>query len=183
MNIELFNKGMKKMYDTVEKKREMVDRILEKNHHAESRLIPILQEIQEEHKFLSRDLINYVAVSIGVPPSHVYGVATFYAHFSLNPKDKHIFKLCDGTACHVKKSHGILEALYEKLGLSKEKNTTDDMLFTVETVSCLGACGLAPVMLVNDQVYGQVTPEQAEKIVDELRETEKNAQERNMENE
>ncbi|MFA7185509.1 MAG: NAD(P)H-dependent oxidoreductase subunit E, partial [Victivallales bacterium] len=114
---------------------------------------------------------------------HVYGVATFYAHFSLNPKGKHIFKLCDGTACHVKKSHGILEALYEKLGLSKEKNTTDDMLFTVETVSCLGACGLAPVMLVNDQVYGQVTPEQAEKIVDELRETEKNAQERNMENE
>lgn len=158
-----------------EKKQKMVNRILEKNNYDESRLIPILQEVQEEHKFLSKELISYVATAIGVPPSQVYGVATFYAHFALEPKGKHIFKLCDGTACHVKKSHGILEVLYKKLGLSAEKNTSDDMIFTVETVSCLGACGLAPVMLVNDQVYGQVTPEQAEKIVDELIEAEKNA--------
>ena len=156
-------------------KKEMVNRILEKNNYDESRLIPMLQEIQEENKYLSKELISYVATSIGVPPSQVYGVATFYAHFALTPKGKYVFKLCDGTACHVKKSHGILEVLYKKLELSAEKNTTDDMLFTVETVSCLGACGLAPVMLVNDQVYGQVTPEQAEKIVDELIETEKNA--------
>ncbi len=156
-------------------KKEMVNRILEKNNHDESRLIPILQEIQEENKYLSKELISYVATSIGVPPSQVYGVATFYAHFALTPKGKYVFKLCDGTACHVKKSHGILEALYKKLGLSREKTTTDDMLFTVETVSCLGACGLAPVMLVNEQVYGQVTPEQAEEIVDELIESEKNA--------
>lgn len=159
----------------MEKKKEMVNRILKKNNHDESRLIPILQEIQEENKYLSKELISYVATSIGVPPSQVYGVATFYAHFSLNPKGKYIFKLCDGTACHVKKSHGILEALYEKLGLSADKKTTDDMLFTVETVSCLGACGLAPVMLVNEQVYGQVTPQQAEQIVDELIAKESNA--------
>jgi NADH-quinone oxidoreductase subunit E len=159
----------------MEKKKEMVNRILKKNKHDESRLIPILQEIQDENKFLSKELISYVATSIGVPPSQVYGVATFYAHFSLNPKGKYIFKLCDGTACHVKKSHGILEVLYKKLGLSVEKNTTDDMLFTIETVSCLGACGLAPVMLVNEQVYGQVTPEQAEQIVDELIAKESNA--------
>ena len=158
-----------------EKKQKIVNRILEKNNYDESRLIPILQEVQEEFKYLSKQLISYVATAIGVPPSQVYGVATFYAHFSLEPKGKYIFKLCDGTACHVKKSHGILEALYEKLGLSAEKNTSDDMLFTVETVSCLGACGLAPVMLVNEQVYGQVTPEQAKQIVDELIETEKNA--------
>lgn len=159
----------------MKKKKEMVNRILKKNNHDESRLIPILQEIQAEHKYLSKELISYVAKSIGVPPSQVYGVATFYAHFSLKPKGKHIIKLCDGTACHVKKSHGILEALYKKLGLSEEKNTTDDMIFTVETVSCLGACGLAPVMLVNEQVYGQLSPEQAEQIVEELIETEKNA--------
>jgi NADH-quinone oxidoreductase subunit E len=163
------------MQTTKTKNQIMVDRILKKNNHDESRLIPILQEIQEEHKYLSNELISYVATSIGVPPSQVYGVATFYAHFSLKPKGKHIFKLCDGTACHVKKSHGILEVLYKKLGLSEEKNTTDDMVFTVETVSCLGACGLAPVMVVNEQVYGQVTPEQAEQIVDELLEKEKNA--------
>lgn len=158
-----------------EKKQKMVNRILEKNNYDESRLIPILQEVQKEHKFLSKELISYVATAIGVPPSQVYGVATFYAHFSLKPKGKYIFKLCDGTACHVKKSHGILEVLYKKLGLSEEKNTSDDMIFTVETVSCLGACGLAPVMLVNEQVYGQVTPEQAEQIVEELIESEKNA--------
>lgn len=163
------------MQTTKTKNQIMVDKILKKNNHDESRLIPILQEIQEKHKYLSNELISYVATSIGVPPSQVYGVATFYAHFSLKPKGKHIFKLCDGTACHVKKSHGILEVLYKKLGLSEEKNTTDDMVFTVETVSCLGACGLAPVMVVDEQVYGQVTPEQAEQIVDELLEIEKNA--------
>jgi len=157
----------------MEQKKQIVNRILKKNNHDESRLIPILQQIQGEFKFLSKELISYVATEIGVPPSQVYGVATFYAHFSLKPKGKYIIKLCDGTACHVKKSHGILEALYKKLELSEEKSTSDDMIFTVETVSCLGACGLAPVMLVNEQVYGQVTPEQAEQIIDELIETEK----------
>ncbi len=145
-----------------------VNRILEENNYDPGRLIPILQAVQEEYKYLSKDAISYVATSLGLPPARVYGVATFYAHFSLEPKGKYIFRLCDGTACHVKKSHGILNALYEKLGLSAEKQTTDDMVFTVETVSCLGACGLAPVMVVNEDVYGQVTPAQAIEIVDEI---------------
>ena len=170
------------MHTALEKTRNMVNHlsaanvILEKNNYDRSRLIPILQQIQEKYHYLSKDLISYVATSVGVAPSKVYGVATFYAHFSLEPKGKHIFKLCDGTACHVKKSHGILEVLYKKLGLSKDKKTTDDMMFTVETVSCLGACGLAPVMLVDEHVYGQVTPEQAEEIVDQIIEAEKNSQ-------
>lgn len=162
------------MQETMEKTEAMVkhleavNRILKKYGHSSSKLIPILQEVQEEYRYLSKDIISYVATSLNVPPAQVYGVATFYAHFALEPKGRHIFKLCDGTACHVKKSHGILEALYAKLGLSMEKNTTDDMMFTVETVSCLGACGLAPVMLVDDEVYGQVTPQQAVGIVDEI---------------
>ncbi|MBN2643727.1 MAG: NAD(P)H-dependent oxidoreductase subunit E [Victivallales bacterium] len=147
---------------------EAVNRILEKHGHNHAKLIPILQEVQEEYKYLSKDIISYVATSLNVPPAQVYGVATFYAHFALEPKGKYIFKLCDGTACHVKKSHSILNALYAKLGLSQDKQTTDDMVFTVETVSCLGACGLAPVMLVNDDVYGQVTPEQAVGIIDDI---------------
>ena len=154
--------------DAMVKHLEAVNRILKKYGHSSSKLIPILQEVQEEYRYLSKDIISYVATSLNVPPAQVYGVATFYAHFALEPKGRHIFKLCDGTACHVKKSHGILEALYAKLGLSMEKNTTDDMMFTVETVSCLGACGLAPVMLVDDEVYGQVTPQQAVGIVDEI---------------
>ncbi len=145
-----------------------VNRILEKNNYSEARLIPILQEVQSVYKYLSKDMISYVATSIGVPPSRVYGVATFYAHFSLQPKGKHIIKLCDGTACHVKKSHGLLNALYEKLNLSADKRTTDDLLFTIETVSCLGACGLAPVMVVDEDVYGQATPDQAREIVDKI---------------
>ena len=118
-----------------------VNKILEKYDYSESKLIPILQEVQAVYKYLSKDMISYVATSIGVPPSRVYGVATFYAHFSMQPKGKYIIKLCDGTACHVKKSHGILNALYEKLKLSGDKRTSDDQLFTIETVSCTGDGG------------------------------------------
>lgn len=169
------------MQETMEKTQAMVkhldavNRILEKYGYNESKLIPILQEVQAEYKYLSKDVISYVATSLGVPPSQVYGVATFYAHFSLEPKGKHVFRLCDGTACHVKKSHSILDALYAKIGISHDQHTSKDMMFTVETVSCLGACGLAPVMLADDEVYGQVTPEKAIAIVDEILAAEKNA--------
>lgn len=145
-----------------------VNRILSKHNYSASKLIPILQETQEVYKCLSREVISYVATSIGVPPAKVYGVATFYAHFSLEPKGRHIIRLCDGTACHVKKSHGILNALREKLKLEDGKTTTADFAFTVETVSCLGACGLAPVMVVDGEVHGQVQPEQAVALVEEI---------------
>lgn len=168
------------MQETLNKTSEMVrnlepvDRILEKNNYNPARLIPILQAVQDEYKYLSQDVISYVATSLKVPPSRVYGVATFYAHFSLEPKGKHIIKLCDGTACHVKKSHGILNALYEKLGLNQEKHTTGDLEFTVETVSCLGACGLAPVVLFDETVHGQATPDQICKLVDDIKAQAKN---------
>ena len=151
----------------------VVNKILEANNNDQARLIPILQAIQDEYNHLSRDVIRYVAAAIGVPPSQVYGVATFYAHFSLEPKGKYIIKLCDGTACHVKKSHGILNALFDRLKLSAEKRTSADGLFTLETVSCLGACGLAPVMVVNGEVHGQVTPEKALEIINSIVELEK----------
>ncbi len=150
-----------------------VNQILEQNNNDPARLIPILQQVQEVYKYLSKDVISYVATSLDIPVARVYGVATFYAHFALNPKGKHIFRLCDGTACHVKKSHGILNVLYDKLKLNDDKRTTDDLLFTVELVSCLGACGLAPVMVVDEKVYGQATPEQAAGLVDEILAAEK----------
>ena len=162
------------MQESMEKTQAMIDhfaevnRILEKHNYSAAKLIPILQETQDVYKCLPKEVISYVATSIGVTPAKVYGVATFYAHFSLEPKGKHIIRLCDGTACHVKKSHGILNALRSHLKLADGKNTSDDFAFTVETVSCLGACGLAPVMVVDGEVYGQVVPEQAVQIVDEL---------------
>lgn len=170
------------MNEAIEKTQSMVKHlgavndILQKNNYDPGRMIPILQEVQEVYKYLSKDVMSYVATSMDVPVAQVFGVATFYSHFSLTPKGKHVIRLCDGTACHVKKSHGILEKLYEKLNLSDDNRTTKDMMFTVELVSCLGACGLAPVMVVDEAVHGQITPEQAEKIVEHIIADEKAAE-------
>jgi NADH-quinone oxidoreductase subunit E len=99
----------------------------------------------------------------------LYSVATFYENFSLSPKGKYVVKICDGTACHVRKSIPILDAMRKELGLVGDKKTTDDLMFTVETVSCLGACGLAPVLTVNDKVYPAMTPEAAVELLNELK--------------
>ena len=134
---------------------DKADEIIASHGRTQADLIPIIQDIQEE--------------KLDIYESQAYSVATFYENFSFDPKGKYIIKVCDGTACHVRKSIPILETLYAKLGLSEEKHTTEDMLFTLETVSCLGACGLAPVMTVNDKVYPSMTPEKAVELVDELR--------------
>ena len=145
-----------------------VCRILDEHHHNPSRLVPILQAVQEEYRYLPQEVLTYVATALGVAPARVYGVATFYAHFTIQPKGKHLIRLCDGTACHVKDSVPILRALQKRLGLDDRRKTTEDMLFTVETVACLGACGLAPVVVIDDQVYGQQMPESAVKLVEAL---------------
>ncbi|MEQ8188519.1 MAG: NADH-quinone oxidoreductase subunit NuoE [Candidatus Eremiobacterota bacterium] len=150
------------------RKFEILCKILDSYSRDPVRLIPILQAVQEEYRYLPEEVMTYIATSLDIPPSRVYGVATFYSHFALEPKGKYVIKLCDGTACHVKKSTSILEALYKKLGVDEKHRTTPDMLFTVETVSCLGACGLAPVVVVNDDVHGQMTPEKTISIIDEI---------------
>lgn len=142
--------------------------ILREHDHSPAKLIPILQAVQEEYRYLPEDILTYVATSLDLPPARVFGVATFYAHFALAPKGKHVFRLCDGTACHVKGSQPILDALRERLGLRPGQETTDDMMFTVETVSCLGACGLAPVVVLDEAVHGQVTPEMAVALIDTI---------------
>jgi NADH-quinone oxidoreductase subunit E len=148
---------------------EKVVSILDRYARRPSGLIPILQAIQHEYQYLPEEVLTYVATSLDVPPARVYGVATFYAHFALEPKGKHVIRICDGTACHVKQSLPVLNALREKLGTSEKSKTTPDMLFTVETVACLGACGLAPVIVIDEQVYGQITPERAVALVDEIK--------------
>ena len=147
---------------------EDAEAVLREYNYDKTKLVPILQAVQARYNWLSKELLSYIACALGLPPARVYGVATFYAHFSLKPKGKNIIRLCDGTACHVKGSTSILDALYEKLNIKPDRDSTDDMMFTVETVSCLGACGLAPVMLVNDDVHGQVKPSDIPKIIDEL---------------
>jgi NADH-quinone oxidoreductase subunit E len=147
---------------------DAVCRILDAHLRDPAKLIPILQAVQDEYRYLPEEVLVYVATSLGLPPARVYGVATFYAHFALEPKGTHVVRLCDGTACHVKGSIPILDAIRVRLGLSETKKTTPDMLFTVETVSCLGACGLAPVVVVDDQVHGQMTPEKAVELVEAI---------------
>ena len=143
-----------------------VDSIL-KNYPPEERsLIPVIQDIQEQYGYLPPELLTYVAHKIGISEAKAYSVASFYVNFSFEAKGKYVIKVCDGTACHVRNSVPILEALYQDLGLSADKHTTDDMMFTVETVSCLGACGLAPVMMINNDVYGRLTPDQVGPILD-----------------
>lgn len=142
--------------------------IIEKYDHDKKRLITILQEVQAEYRYLPQEVLTYVATALNMPVAEVYGVATFYAHFSLEAKGKYVVKVCDGTACHVKGSSKLLDAITKKLKLSKEKHTTDDMLFTLEAVSCLGACGLAPVMVINDTVYGEVNAKKCDELIDEI---------------
>ncbi|MDR0337503.1 MAG: NAD(P)H-dependent oxidoreductase subunit E [Planctomycetaceae bacterium] len=150
------------------RKFDRVVEILEENRHDPARLIPVLQQVQEFYRYLPEEVLTFIATSLALPPSHVFGVATFYAHFTLVPKGKHSCRLCDGTACHVRGSEHILSALRKELKLSETKQTTDDMLFTVETVSCLGACGLAPVLVIDEKVHSSVTPEQAVNLVREI---------------
>ena len=145
------------------------DEIIARYGRQAKALIPVMQDIQAEYRYLPAELLTYVAKEIGITEAKAYSVATFYENFSFEAKGKYVIKVCDGTACHVRHSTPILEALWKELGLSKKKHTTDDMLFTVETVSCLGACGLAPAMMVNEQVYGAMNPEKAVALIEELR--------------
>ena len=137
---------------------DKTDEIIEHYGSKASSLIPVMQDIQAKYRYLPGELLSYVADQLQIPLSKAYSVATFY-----------VIKVCDGTACHVRKSMPVKEALMKKLELNESKHTTDDRLFTIETVSCLGACGLAPVMTINDKVYPKMTPEKAEEVIDEIR--------------
>jgi len=152
----------------IDKKYTETGLILEKYKFNKSRLITILQEIQEIYGYLPEDLLGYVADSLKITLSHVYGVATFYSYFSLKPKGKYVIKICDGTACHVKGSGKIIDGVTKRFNFTKEKNTTDDNLFTLETVSCLGACGLAPVVMVNEDVHGEMNIDKMNQVIDEI---------------
>lgn len=152
-----------------------IDAILDKYSYNKSSIIPIMQDIQRDYHYLPEEVLAYVAKHLDVSEAKIYGVATFYENFSLEPKGKYVIKVCDGTACHVRQSAPILEEFRKQLGVSAACPTTEDRLFTVETVSCLGACGLAPVCTVNDKVHASMTPEKARDLIKQLKEESANA--------
>ena len=149
---------------------KQMDEILAKHGRQASNIIAILQDVQETYRYLPREIFPYLSKELGMTTANIYSVATFYENFSLEPKGKYVIKVYNGTACHVRKSIPILEKLRETLNLKEGQATTDDFVFTVETVSCLGACGLAPVLMVNDTVHPSMTPEKVVALVQELRE-------------
>lgn len=145
-----------------------IDAIVE-NHKDNKPIVAILQDVQEEYRYIPREAFDYLAEKLDVSLAKLFSIATFYENFSLTPKGKYVIKICDGTACHVRKSIPILNALKKELNLADGEKTTEDLQFTVETVSCLGACGLAPVLTVNDKVYPAMTPEKAIELLQELK--------------
>lgn len=149
-----------------------VTEIVRRFHCEPSALIAIMQEIQAQYKYLSEESLTLVAGMLKISVAEVYSVATFYENFSLEPKGKHIIKVCTGTACHVRKSGPIYDAIRDYLKLSGKKKTSDDGLFTLETVACLGACGLAPAITVDGEVHAKMTPETTLALLEDIRKKE-----------
>lgn len=146
-----------------------LDEILKSYDYKKSNLIAILQKVQEEYRYLPEDALIYIGTKVeGLSPATVFGVATFYAQFSLEPKGKYEIKCCDGTACHVRGSMPVLNAIKNKLKFKDGQLTSDDGLFSLETVSCLGACGLAPVVVINEKVYPQMTSDAISIVIDTI---------------
>lgn len=152
-----------------------LDMILGRYRYDKTNIIAILQETQAKYRYLPRGIFPYYASKLGMSTAKIYSVATFYENFSLEPKGRHVIRVCNGTACHVRKSIPVIERLRAELGLSAEQVTTEDMMFTLETVSCLGACGLSPVLNMDGKVYAAMTPEKASEMLRAVREEDSNA--------
>lgn len=135
-----------------------LDVVLAKYQGVKGALIPVLQEAQHTYGYLSKEVVECIAKKMDIPVSQVYGVITFYSQFHLNPRGENIIRVCQGTACHVRGGKAILKALEDQLHIGAGQ-TTPDLKFTLETVACIGACGLAPVMMINDDTHGRLTPE------------------------
>jgi len=132
-------------------------------------LIPLLQSAQETYGYIPESAIDYISEIVGIPSAEIYGVITFYSQFRLKPMGKNLIKVCDGTACHVNASTAIIKAIESELRISNNE-TTEDGLFTMQKVACLGCCSLSPVIMINDETYGRLTPKKVQQLLNEYRE-------------
>ena len=143
----------------------LAEKILDKYRGEDGCLIPVLQNIQNEYGYLQESVINLVSERLNMSLSEVMGVASFFAQFHLKPRGKHIIKVCTGTACHVKKAKGLSAKVIDRLKINANE-TTKDLMFTFEEVACLGACGIAPVVVVNKDVHGTLSPDKLGDVLD-----------------
>ena len=142
----------------------MVETIIDKYNSNHDSVISILQDIQTEYHYLPETALRMVAKSLELPLIQVYGVATFFKAFSLEPRGEHLIKICVGTACHVRGAQPVLDEVKRQLGIEAGQ-TTEDMMFTLETVNCLGACALGPIMVVDDEYHGEMSPGKAKAVI------------------
>lgn len=142
-----------------------IDEVINTHKDTAGAVIPVLRECQDIVGYLPVELIDYISIGLNLPKSDVLGVATFYSLFSLTPKGRHIIRVCLGTACYVKGGKEIMNRIRQTYGL-EEGETSEDRRFSLEAVRCLGACGLAPVMVVGQDTHGGVTPDQVIKILE-----------------
>jgi len=145
-----------------------INKILKKYKGVSGSLISILQEVQKIYSYLPIDVLNHIAADTGEKPAKIHGVATFYTQFKLKPVGKNVIMLCQGTACHVNGSKAIEVAICDELKI-KDNVTTEDGLFTLNNVACLGCCSLSPVMMINGETYGNLTPDSAREIIMEIK--------------
>ncbi|PLX92454.1 MAG: NADH-quinone oxidoreductase subunit NuoE [Desulfuromonas sp.] len=138
--------------------------VIDKYQDMHGALMPVLQEIQEAYGYIPEETVHLTAERLNVYASQIYGVLTFYAQFHLEPRGKYIIRVCMGTACHVKGAGRIGDTIKEQLGVGHAE-TTEDLLFTAEYVACIGACGMAPVIMVNDATYGSITVQKTQEVV------------------
>jgi NADH-quinone oxidoreductase subunit E len=156
--------SVSKTQDTKQDMTAAVNKVLESFKGEKAELIPILQRVQQRLGYLPQDAMKTIARFVRLPESTVFGVATFYAQFKFVPVGRNIIKVCRGTACYVKGSPRILDELEKQLGI-KDGGTTKDMEYSLETVACFGSCALAPVVVINDKVYGRMTPVKARELI------------------
>ena len=150
---------------------KQIEGVLDELAKVKGSLITILQKTQDIYGYLPKDAIIYISERTGIAESEIMGVATFYTQFRLTPVGKYLIMLCQGTACHVNSSELILQTIKDELGI-EDGETTEDGLFSLKGVACLGCCSLSPVMMINESTYGSLTPEKTKKILKELREAE-----------
>jgi NADH:ubiquinone oxidoreductase subunit E/CheY-like chemotaxis protein len=141
-----------------------IDRILARHHYSDSMLISYMQDIQDELRYLPQEALRFIARRLNVSLPRVYGIATFYKSFSLRPRGKYMIQVCMGTACHVRGSGNILQSFERELGIPSGETTYDER-FSLESVRCVGCCGLAPVFIINGKFYGNMTQEQVPKVL------------------
>ncbi len=154
--------------ESYEKYLEPLNEILSNYTKEPHNLIPILQDVQEQYGYLPQDVLNKIAKHLGLSPAKVYGVVTFYTQFHLQPRGRNVIKVCTGTACHVRGGAEVLKAIEKELGI-QSGGTTEDLEFTLETVACIGACGLAPVIMINDDTHGRLTPNSVAEVLNGYR--------------